>query len=178
MTLATCEPNTPAVGMHLVDDHEFQVLEELRPLGMVREDALVQHVGIGDDDIPVRAHRLARIARRVAIEGVSTDAEVARLVEFQQFRHLILGQRLGGEKIESFGPLLQHRLDHRQVVAQRLAGGCRGDDDNMLAGRDAVPRLALMAVELPDAALDQTLGNARVKPIWKFRETRERVRES
>ena len=39
----------------------------------------------------------------------------------------------------------------------------------MLAGRDAVPRLALMAVELPDAALDQTLGNARVKPIGKFR---------
>ena len=37
--------------------------------------------------------------------------------------------------------------------------------------RDAVPRLALMAVELPDAALDQTLSNARVKPIGKFRET-------
>ncbi len=42
-----------AVCVHLVDDHVFQVLEELRPLGVVGEDALVQHVGIGDDDIPV-----------------------------------------------------------------------------------------------------------------------------
>ena len=129
--------------------------------------------GIGDDDVAVRADRLARIARRVAIEGVGPHAEVAGLVEFQQFRHLVLRQRLGREQVERLGRCCSHRAcDHRQGVAQRLARGGRRDDDNMLAGCDAVPRLALMAVELPDAALDQTLRNARVKPIWKFRETR------
>ena len=28
-----------------------QVLEQLDPLGMVRQDAGVQHVGVGDDDM-------------------------------------------------------------------------------------------------------------------------------
>jgi hypothetical protein len=37
----------------------------------MRQDALVQHVGIGDHDIAIQANRLARIARRVAVEGVA-----------------------------------------------------------------------------------------------------------
>ena len=99
-----------AVGVHLVDDHVAQVLEELRPLGVVRQDRLVQHVGIADHDVAVQADRLARIARRVAIEGEGAHAEVAGAVEFQQFRHLVLRQRLGREQVQRLGPLLQHRL--------------------------------------------------------------------
>ena len=43
------------VGMHLVDDHEAQVAQEIRPVGVVRQDAGVQHVGVGEDDAGVFA---------------------------------------------------------------------------------------------------------------------------
>ena len=89
-----------AVGVHLIDHHVLQVLEELRPFGVMRQDALVQHVGIGDDDVAVRANRLARVTGRVAIKGIGPHAEVARPVEFQQFRDLVLREGFGRKKIE------------------------------------------------------------------------------
>ena len=35
-----------AVGVQFVDHHVAQVLEELRPFGVVGQNALMQHVGI------------------------------------------------------------------------------------------------------------------------------------
>ena len=58
-----------AVGVQFVDHHVAQVLEELRPFGVVGQNALMQHVGIRYHDVAARAHRLARVARRIAIEG-------------------------------------------------------------------------------------------------------------
>ena len=40
-----------AVVMQLVDHDVAQVLEIARPVGVVRQDAGVQHVGIGEDDV-------------------------------------------------------------------------------------------------------------------------------
>src|SRR5688572_820878 len=40
-----------AVHVQLVEDDEFEILEQPRPLRVVREDALVQHVGIAQDDM-------------------------------------------------------------------------------------------------------------------------------
>ena len=70
-----------AVGVDFVDHHEAQVLEELRPLGVVRQDRLVQHVRIADHDVAMQSDRLARIAWRVAVEGegASRRASPARL---------------------------------------------------------------------------------------------------
>ena len=36
-----------AVGVHFVDDDEAQALEEIRPVGVMRQNAGVKHVGIG-----------------------------------------------------------------------------------------------------------------------------------
>ena len=63
-----------AVGVQLVDDHELQVLEQLEPLGVVGEDRGVEHVRVGDDDLPGGPHhRSARWAacrrRRCASSG-------------------------------------------------------------------------------------------------------------
>ena len=66
------------VAVQFVDDDERQRLEELRPLGVMRQDRLVQHVRVRDHDIAARAHRLARIARGVAVEGEGLDAEGGR----------------------------------------------------------------------------------------------------
>jgi hypothetical protein len=79
-----------AVGMHLVDDHEAQVLEELRPLGVMRQHALVQHVRVRDHDVAPGAHRPAGIARSVAVEGEGADAEIPSLVQLHQLGDLIL----------------------------------------------------------------------------------------
>ena len=53
-----------AIGVQLVDDDEAQVLEQLRPLRVVRQDPRVQHVGVAEHD--VRARRGWRGARPAA----------------------------------------------------------------------------------------------------------------
>jgi len=42
--------NAP-VGVHLVDDDEVKVPEKVRPIGVVGQDAGVQHIRVGEDDI-------------------------------------------------------------------------------------------------------------------------------
>ena len=59
-----------AVGVQLVDDDVLQVLEQLEPLGVVREDRGVQHVGVGDHHVPGGAHDRAHVRRRVAVVRV------------------------------------------------------------------------------------------------------------
>ena len=150
-----------AVGVHFVDDDVAQVLEELRPLGVMRQDRLVQHVRVGHHDVAVQADRLPRIAGSVAIEGEGLYAQIAGTVEFQQLGHLVLGQCLGREQVQRLGLVLHRRADHRQGVAQRLAAGGGGDDGHVLAALAGVPGLGLVAVELFDAACLQRCSQGR-----------------
>ena len=145
----------PAIGVHLIDDDKAQVLEELRPLGVMRQDRLVEHVRIADHHIAIEADRLPGIARRIAIEGGGPQAEVACRIEFQQLSHLILGQRLGGEQVKRFGTLLHGRTHHGQRVAQGLArgGGCGHDQVTTLFGR--LPGLGLVGIQRGDASRTQ-----------------------
>ena len=78
----------------------------------------MQHVRIAHHHITMQADRLARVARRVAIKGESLDAQLASLVQRQQFGHLVLRQRLGREQVQRLGVVAQRRGDHRQRVAQ------------------------------------------------------------
>jgi hypothetical protein len=150
-----------AVGMHFVDHHVAQVLEELRPLGVVRQDGLVQHVRIADHDVAMQTDRLPRIARRVTVEGEGLQAQVAGLAQVEQFRHLVLRQRLGREQVQRLAALRQRRGHHRQRVADRLAGGGRGDDGEVVASLRLPPRLGLVRIQPFDAALAQRGGQCR-----------------
>ncbi|MCW0466126.1 hypothetical protein NB705_003199 [Xanthomonas sacchari] len=150
-----------AVGVDLVDHHIAQVLEELRPLGVMRQDRLVQHVRVADHDVAVQADRLARIAGGVAVEGEGLHPEVAGTVEVQQLGHLVLRQRLGREQVQRLGLRGHRRGHHRQRVAQRLARGGGGDDGHVLAALRRVPGLGLVAVQLRDAAFAQRGGQRR-----------------
>ena len=55
-----------SVGMRLVDDDVFQVGEEVAPVGMMREDARVKHVGVGEHNAGIftdgRTLRLGSVA--------------------------------------------------------------------------------------------------------------------
>ncbi len=66
-SIELCHPLQPAdhvgemrteytpVGVHLINDYESQVAEKVRPIGVVGQDAGMQHVGVGEDDIAVLA---------------------------------------------------------------------------------------------------------------------------
>ena len=40
-----------AVGVQFVNDDEFQVAKEFVPVGVMRQDARVEHVGIGEQEV-------------------------------------------------------------------------------------------------------------------------------
>ena len=83
--------------VQLVDDHVLQVLEQAGPLGVVRQDARMQHVGIGDHDLRLLADGLAHAGRRVAVVGVQAQPVAQGLVQVEQLGQLVLGQGLGRE---------------------------------------------------------------------------------
>ncbi|MCZ7564158.1 MAG: hypothetical protein M5U08_10525 [Burkholderiales bacterium] len=157
-----------AVGVQLVDDHVAQALEELRPLGVMRQDPGVQHVRIGDDDVAVGAHGAARIARRVAVERAGAHAEAACGVQCEDLGDLVLRERLGGEEVERLGPAAERRIEHRQVVAERLARRGRRHHDGVAAGRDVVPGGALVRVEPLDAARVQCGDEPRIERLREW----------
>ena len=153
----------PAVAVQLVHHHEGQALEELGPLGVMGQDRLVEHVRVADDDVAAGAHRLAGVPGGISVEGVGAYAQIPGLVQLRQLRHLVLGQGLGGEEIERLPALGEDRIQHRQVVAECLAGGGGGGHDHMPAGPGEVRGLPLVGVEPGDAALPQGLREPRVQ---------------
>ena len=159
-----------AIGVHLVDHHITQAFEELRPLGVMRQDRLVQHVRIADHHIAVQTDRLAGVAGRVAIKRERLDAKIAGLVQLQQFGHLVLGQRLGGKQVQRLGVLPQGRGKHRQRVAQRFARRRGRDDGDVFARLACRPRPGLMAVQLRDATPAQRRGQRRWQIVRQWRE--------
>ena len=81
-------------------------------------------------------------------EELTTDKDDGR----QQIQP-ILRQRLRRVEIErACGRIGQQAVEDRQVVAERLAAGRRGDDRDMLAAQARGDRLGLMRIELADAS--------------------------
>ena len=172
-----------AIRVQLVQHHEAQVFEQPLPARVVGQDARVQHVGVGQNQIRSGADGGARVGGSVAI--VSENAQrvgqrafgcggvpaIARdragdivvTVQFfrppVQFRELILCQSLGREQIHRARlGILDERVQDRQVVAKRLARSCGRDDDQILAFACQAKRLGLMRVEPFDAARLKALG--------------------
>ena len=151
----------PAIGVRLVDHHEAQVAEKAAPQRVVGQDADVQHVGVGEDDLAVLAQPAAAGLGRVAVVRADRDRQrrcpaagpaLDRAAELLERPQLVLRQRLGGIQIKRpRGRPLQNRLKHRQVVAQRLAAGRAGDHDHVPAGKRGVDRLGLVGEKAVDA---------------------------
>ena len=75
---------------------------------------------------------------------------------------LVLRQRLGGKQIQRPGVGIgQRRFQNRQVVAQRLAAGGAGDDDQVAPGAGQLERRDLVRVQSLDAARRQQFGQRR-----------------
>ena len=60
--------------------------------------------------------------RRVAVVDARGDINVGGVGQLAERRQLVLAERLGREQVQGAGGrVLRHRLQHGQVVAQRLA---------------------------------------------------------
>ena len=139
----------PAIDVKLVHDHVLQVGKELLPLGVVGQDACVEHVRVGDHHVALLADCLSGVVRRVAVIGEGLDVRFQFADETMHFRHLVVGQGLCGEEIDGPGlGLLEDLLEHGDVVAQGLAAGRGRDKDHVLALMDQLDGAGLVAVEL------------------------------
>ena len=69
-------------------------------------------------------------------------------VQIVQFSELVLRQRFGGKQIQRAGiRVFDNCVQDRQVVAQRLTGSRRRDDDHILPGMHDFRRLGLVRVQ-------------------------------
>jgi len=162
----------PAIGVELVDHDVAKVLEEVRPLRVVRQNPRVQHVGIGQHEVGARPHGPPCVLGRVAVVGEHPHLG-QRPRQRLELGQLILGQGLRREQVEDAGlRLIEQRLQRRQVVAQRLAGRRGRDDHDVTAGLDEFPDACLVAEQLLDPPCAQRLDDARVERRGKRRQHR------
>ena len=151
----------PAVRVQLVDDDVLQIFEKARPFRVVRQYARVQHVGIGENDMPVLPDRLPRIGGRIAVIGEYSEWIAQPAPQVLQFGQLVLSQRFGGENVKRAGiGILQHGIQDGKVVAERFAGRRRGHNHRVVAAMHPLRRFRLMRVELLDA-----LWRGRLAPV-------------
>ena len=141
-----------AIGVQFIQHDVSQILEQPRPARVVRQNSGVQHVRIGQYDVAFFADGFARVAGRVAVVGKDAESVVEPLIQIVNFRQLILGQGLGGKKINraSVG-IFQNRVYDRQVVAQRFSRSRGRDDDNIFSVVRRLRGRRLMGVKPLDA---------------------------
>jgi hypothetical protein len=116
-----------AVHVGLVEHDVAQVVQELGPAFVARQDAGVQHVGVGQQDGGAVAYAGALRARRVA---VVERGDRPRQAQRGELARLVLGERLGGveEERPAVG-VVGEGVERGQREGQRLAaGGARGHD--------------------------------------------------
>ena len=141
-----------AVGVQLIEDDVAEVFEQARPARVMREDAGVQHVRIGQDDVPFFADGSARVGGSVAVISENAEAIVETLVEIVEFGELVLREGLGGEEVERAAiRIFEGPVQYRQVIAQSFAGGRGRDNDDIFSGVDGFGCLGLMSVEVTNA---------------------------
>src|ERR1700733_5654372 len=90
----------------------------------------------------------AGVAGSVAIVGEDAKSIVKSRGEVVELGELILGERLGREKIEGARVgVFKDGVEDREVIAERLAGGGRSDNHKVLPGAGKLRRRRLVRVE-------------------------------
>jgi hypothetical protein len=150
---------------------------------VVRQDAGVQHVGVADHHVRAGTDGAARVLRRVAVVGVHADLGAAGplicVTSSCSSAIWSCASALVGKQVERAGRrILQHAVEHRQVVAERLARGRGRGDDDVAPGSDVGKRLGLVRIELGGAARRQRGRQPRIEPVRKRRERRRRGRQA
>ncbi len=137
-------PKHTSIGVELIDHHKPQVLEQLGPPRMVRQDPGVEHLGVAEHDLSAPPNNATSVLRRVAIVGEGADVLSVRPQSVGQavkLRQLVLGESLGGKQIQrTRGGLGQDGRQDGHVVAERLPRRGRGDHHCVSPGEGVVDR--------------------------------------
>ena len=164
--------NAP-VGMDFVDNDILQVFKELDPFRMMRQDAGMQHVRIGHDDVPGLAHGAPRRSRGIPVIRIGFDIDAHFLDHFIQLADLIGGEGFCREKVKRPGVLIpQDRGEHREIVAHGFSGSGGCDDSHILPPGCGFQAGCLVDVQFMDAAVFQRGLQPSVHPGGEQRCTR------
>ena len=159
-------PKHAAIGMNFINHDIPQVLKQLDPLRMVRQNPAVQHIRVRHDDMPRLPNRLSRRAGRIAVIGIRLDINAHRLNQLIQLADLISRQRFRREEIQCPCVIvLQNGRQHRQVITHRFAGGRRRDNHNIPPCQHFADCVRLMAIQLMHPAFFQHRKQPRIKRI-------------
>jgi hypothetical protein len=142
-----------AIRVQLVDDDELQAGEKAPPPRVMRQHAGVQHVGVGHHDVPRLADGRAAPGGGVAVVRVDSQVDGQAALQRPELRQLVLGQGLRGKEID--GPplrIFEQALQDRQVVAEGLAAGGRGNHRQVATVSYCGISLGLVGVESGDPA--------------------------
>lgn len=146
------------VGVALVDHHEREPAQERPPVAVSGQDAVVQHVGVGQYEPGVFADPLALGARGVAVVA---GRAYAVEVEGGDGAQLVGGECLGRGQVEHGRARVgEQGRQRRQLVRQRLARPGAGGDDHVLAAVRQGGRLGLVLPRGDHAAPDER------RPQW------------
>ncbi len=158
------------VDVRLVHDDVGEVVQDVRPAVVMRQDAHVEHVRVAEDQVRPLAHLPAPFGRRVAVVDRGPDAGHLQLGQRAQ---LILRERLGRVQVERT-PLRLGRegVEHGQVEGERLAARGSGRDDHVAAFARAVPRFALVRVERFDPSCRERVADAWMQVVREGSRTR------
>ena len=163
-----------AVGVRLVDDHPAEAGEEVAPALVVGQDADVEHVGVGEDQVRAAADRRAVLAR-----GVAVVDRVAKLRQAELGRAFAPGPGRapwsGRGRARGAVGSRDEPVEHRQVEGQRLARrGAAGDDhvararrlERLEPGASRAPR------SRPRGSAAASCGRERVRERDRLRRSR------
>ena len=163
-------PEHASVDVRLVDDDIAEVCEDVSPAVVVGEDADVEHVRVGEDDVRPLADLPAALARRVAV----VDRRLEPLqAELGQRPRLVLRERL--RRVEVERPRLRlagDRVEDGKVECKGLSRCRAGGDDDVLSAPRRFPGLGLVAVQGGDAGRDERGRDARVEVVRQRLELR------
>ena len=140
-------PHHPPVGVKLVHHNELHISQKARPGGVVGQDAVVEHVGIGEDARRTLAHLAPFGGGRVAVVGGDEPFYAQSRREPPKLVQLVVRERLGWEEVERRAALPK-RVKRRHLIAERLARGGRRRHHHVAAPFRSGEHLDLVAVGL------------------------------
>ncbi len=157
--------------MRFVEDDVLERGEQLGPVFAVREQRIVQAVGIGDQDVRRRILQAAPyLLLGVPVEGPGRDTVRLRERDSEALdgKELVVREGLGRVEIERvLAAVLPQSGDDREVEAERLTRSGRRDEHDVTPGSDLLDRSSLMLVEQLDAVgaagIDERFVQARRK---------------
>ena len=97
-----------AIIVQFINDEIAEVFKGLGPLGVVWQNAAMQHVWIREHNIGPFSNGTAGVLRRIAIVGESADIGTHRFHQSIELLQLIFGQRLGRKQIHGSCPRIGH----------------------------------------------------------------------